>query len=233
MEDNNGNAPQKEQLNEEAERQISEIEEKVAKKKSGFWKEVKEWVVALVVALLVVFVIQTFLFRIIRVDGHSMDTTLADGERLFVTVTDVKFGSVQRDSVVICHYPNRYNNFLGFIPMQTYFVKRVVAVPGDTVYRKNEVTHVVYEKDGQTVDEMLVYIPQLSERKRKLTQMASFLPKERVSNGYQSTKIIEYTYTNYDLQQAADDLAKVSDELAKAQTALDVINNQGQLELEI
>ena len=84
-----------------------------------------------------------------------------------------------------------------------------------------------------TVDEMLVYIPQLSERKRKLTQMASFLPKERVSNGYQSTKIIEYTYTNYDLQQAADDLARVSDELAKAQTALDVINNQGQLELEI
>ena len=84
-----------------------------------------------------------------------------------------------------------------------------------------------------TVDEMLVYIPQLSERKRKLTQMASFLPKERVSNGYQSTKIIEYTYTNYDLQQAADDLARVSDELARAQTALDVINNQGQLELEI
>jgi signal peptidase I len=155
MEDNNGNAPQKEQLNEEAERQISEIEEKVAKKKSGFWKEVKEWVVALVVALLVVFVIQTFLFRIIRVDGHSMDTTLADGERLFVTVTDVKFGSVQRDSVVICHYPNRYNKFLGLIPMQTYFVKRVVAIPGDMVYRKNEVTHVVYEKDGQTVDEML------------------------------------------------------------------------------
>ena len=155
MEGNNGNAPQENKLNEEAERQISEIEEKVAKKKSNFWNEVKEWVVALVVALLVVFVIQTFLFRIIRVDGHSMDTTLADGERLFVTVTDVKFGNIDRDSVVICHYPNRYNKFLGIIPMQTYFVKRVVGVPGDTVYRKNEVTHVVYEKDGQTVDEML------------------------------------------------------------------------------
>ena len=155
MEGNNGNAPQENRLSEEAERQISEIEEKVAKKKPNFWKEVKEWIVALVVALLVVFVIQTFLFRIIRVDGHSMDTTLADGERLFVTVTDVKFGNIDRDSVVICHYPNRYNKFLGIIPMQTYFVKRVVGVPGDTVYRKNEVTHVVYEKDGQTVDEML------------------------------------------------------------------------------
>ena len=155
MEGNNGNGPQQTKLNEEAEREISEIEAKVNKKQSKFWKEVKEWAVALIVAVLVVFVIQTFLFRIIRVDGHSMDTTLADGERLFVTVTDVKFGSVQRDSVVICHYPNRYNKFLGLIPMQTYFVKRVVAVPGDTIYRKNEVTHVVYEKDGETVDVML------------------------------------------------------------------------------
>jgi hypothetical protein len=82
-----------------------------------------------------------------------------------------------------------------------------------------------------TVDEMLVYIPQLSERKKKLTEMASFLPKERVSNGYQATKIIEYTYTNYDLKKAADDLTAVSDELARAQTALDVINNSGQLEI--
>ena len=86
---------------------------------------------------------------------------------------------------------------------------------------------------SMTVDEMLVYIPQLSERKKKLTEMASFLPKERVSNGYQATKIIEYSYTNYDLKRAADDLTRVSDELARAQTALDVINNQGQLELEI
>ncbi len=84
---------------------------------------------------------------------------------------------------------------------------------------------------GMTVDEMLVYIPQLSERKKKLTEMASFLPKERVSNGYQATKIIEYTYTNYDLKKAADDLTAVSDELARAQTALDVINNSGQLEI--
>ena len=47
--------------------------------------------------------------------------------------------------MVICHYPNRG---------RTYFVKRVVAVPGDTVYRENGVTHVVYETEnggGETV----------------------------------------------------------------------------------
>ena len=84
-----------------------------------------------------------------------------------------------------------------------------------------------------TVDEVLVYIPQLSERKRKLTGMASFLPKERVSKGYQATKIIEYTYTNYEIEKAAKDLADVTDELAKVQTALDVVNNREQMDIDI
>ena len=118
-------------------------------------KEVREWVVALVVAVLVVLVIQSFLFRIIRVDGQSMESTLHDGERLFVTVTDVKFGDVDRGDVVICHYPGRTGKFLGLVNYQLYFVKRCVGVPGDSVYRQNGVTHVVYEQDGQTVDEAL------------------------------------------------------------------------------
>ena len=80
-----------------------------------------------------------------------MDNTLADNERLFVTVADVKFGAVERNDVVICHYPNRGS---------TNFVKRAVGVPGDQIYRENGVTHVVYEEidaDGkvQQVDEML------------------------------------------------------------------------------
>ena len=61
--------------------------------------------------------------------------TLQDGERLFVSVYDVRFGSADRNDVVICHYPNRGS---------TYFVKRVVGVPGDSIYRENGVTHVVY-----------------------------------------------------------------------------------------
>lgn len=150
MAEMNPNSQQENEIKAEAADQVEAVVEtvvdKAAARKKKFWKEVKEWAVALVVAVLVVVVIQSFLFRIIRVDGHSMDTTLADGERLFVTVADVRFGEVKRNSVVICHYPNR-----GW----TYFVKRCVAVPGDTVYREKGVTHVVYEQDGETVDEML------------------------------------------------------------------------------
>lgn len=124
-----------------------------------FLNEIKEWVVALVVALVIVSVLQGFLFRIIKVDGRSMETTLTDGERLFVTVYDVRFGDVDRDDVVICNYPGRTNALLGFfepIQVKTFFVKRCVAIPGDTIYRTNGVTHVVYiDADGQEVDEAL------------------------------------------------------------------------------
>ena len=115
------------------------------KQKKSFWRELGEWVVSLAAAVVIVLIIQNFLFTLIRVDGDSMNTTLWDGERLFVTVADVKFGTVDRDSVVICHYPNRG---------RTFFVKRLVGLPGDTVYRENGVTHIVYEtvdENGETV----------------------------------------------------------------------------------
>ena len=85
-----------------------------------------------------------------------------------------------------------------------------------------------------TVDQMLVYIPQLSEKKSKLTRMAATLPKERVSaSGYGAKTIVEYRYTNYDIKKAEADLAEVTDELARAQTALDVINNSATMEIEL
>ena len=87
---------------------------------------------------------------------------------------------------------------------------------------------------NMTVDQMLVYIPQLNERKNKLARMASSLPKERVNAGGYGTKtIVEYKYANYDIARAEADLAAVTDELARAQTALDVINNTATLEIEL
>lgn len=116
-----------------------------------FLKELKEWVVSLVVAVLIVMVCRTFLFTLIRVDGRSMQQTLQDRERLFVTVLDVKLGGADRGDVVICHYPGRTNkNFLG-ITEKTNFVKRVVAVEGDTVWRENRVTYVRYGDTGEVV----------------------------------------------------------------------------------
>ncbi len=95
-------------------------------------KEIREWVVSIAFALIAVFLIRTFLFTVISVDGQSMETTLHDGERLIVTVLDMKLSGPQRGDVVICHYPSRTENF----------VKRVIGVPGDVIWLKDGVTYV-------------------------------------------------------------------------------------------
>ena len=130
---------------------VPEAENAPQKPKKSWKKELREWIVSLAAALMVVFFIRSFLFQIIRVDGDSMYSTLLNNERLFVTIPDVRLNGVERGDIVICRYPNR-----GI----TNFVKRAVAVPGDTIYRACGVTHVVYQSTDEngetvTVDEML------------------------------------------------------------------------------
>ena len=119
-----------------------EGEKPEGKPKKSVGREIREWVVALAAAVLIALLIRTFLFTLIRVDGHSMDDTLHNNERLFVSVLDVRLSGVERGDVVICHYPNRTSPGLFGIETQTNFVKRVRGVPGDVVERKNNVTYI-------------------------------------------------------------------------------------------
>ena len=85
-------------------------------------------------------------------------------------------------------------------------------------------THFVDGFD-MTIDEMLVYIPQLTRRKNKLLEMKSRLPKERVEEQYgQQSNLIDYRYANYDIAAVEADYDKTVDELSRAQLALDAIN---------
>lgn len=119
------------------------------KKKKGkktLGQEILSWVLTLLVAVLAALVIRSVIFEPVRVDGHSMDDTLADGEIMLVTKYDYSTtwlsmfwqsdadkekapritlgGDPKRFDVVICRYPGRGD---------TNFVKRVVGLPGDTV----------------------------------------------------------------------------------------------------
>ena len=85
-----------------------------------------------------------------------------------------------------------------------------------------------------TIDQMLIYIPQLTARKKKLDGMRSRLPKERARESLvRGNNIIEYSYANYDISQAESDYDAVSDELARAQNALDTANATVMFEADI
>ena len=81
-----------------------------------------------------------------------------------------------------------------------------------------------------TIDQMLVYIPQLTAQKNRLNRMRGRLPKQR-EKSYGSSNLVEYSYANYEIKQAEEEYERVSRELARAQTALDVVNNSVKFEI--
>lgn len=137
-----------EESNRVPESDVTEENEKKPAKSIG--REILSWILTIIVAVAAALVIRTFIFEPCKVDGHSMDDTLADGEIMFVSKWDYSsawlmfpfgsaeakeeaaetcrkwalFGEPQRFDVVICRYPGRGD---------TNFVKRVIGLPGDTV----------------------------------------------------------------------------------------------------
>ena len=87
---------------------------------------------------------------------------------------------------------------------------------------------------GMTIDQVLIYIPQLTEMRNRLYAMQNRLPKQRTSvGGIGSNTVIDYQYTNYSVEKAKEDYTRVSDELRMIQTALDVVNTTVKMELEL
>ena len=150
------------ELEKAAEATADEKQEKKKGKEKGkrtVGQEILSWVWTILIAVAVALVIRTLVFEPVRVDGHSMDDTLANGEIMFVTKFDysstwlsmpwqsdeakekaTRFtigGDPQRFDVVICRYPGRGD---------TNFVKRVVGLPGDTVELREGYLYVNGEK---------------------------------------------------------------------------------------
>ena len=82
-----------------------------------------------------------------------------------------------------------------------------------------------------TIDQSLGYIPQLTRATAKLNTMKQVLPKTReMSYGSQ---IIDYRYANYDIAAVEADYDKITDELSRAQTALDKVNSIETFQVEL
>lgn len=123
-------------------KQIQKTKHTKQKKTKGEFnmlKEVRDWVIAIAVAVVLALLIRNFVFTLVQVQGHSMEPTLQENDRLYVNRL---FYTPKKGDVVIfepASDPNRP------------YIKRVIATEGDTVYIDFE-TGDVYVND-EVIDE--------------------------------------------------------------------------------
>ena len=108
-------------MSEQTENIKEEIKENKPEKESfDLADELIEWAESFVFAIFVIILVFTFIFRIVQVDGPSMEDTLHDGDRLILTHFNY---TPQRGDVVV----------LNSRGLNETIIKRVIAVEGDTI----------------------------------------------------------------------------------------------------
>jgi signal peptidase I len=110
------------------------------KASGGFWKGVWEWVKVIALALLIALPIRFFIAEPFVVSGASMDPTFSTGQFLIVDRLTYDFRKPQRGDVIVFKYP--YANPIVSGRDSVYYIKRIVGLPGETVYVKNGVISV-------------------------------------------------------------------------------------------
>jgi signal peptidase I len=109
-------------------------EEQPPRAKSEIW----EWIKALVIAGVLVVVIRTFIFAPFIVDGPSMQPNFETGERLIVNEIIYSIRKPHHGEVIVFHAPEGRD-----------YIKRVIALPGETVKVENNKVYV----NGKALDE--------------------------------------------------------------------------------
>jgi signal peptidase I len=110
------------------------------------WDILKVAIIALVLAGLV----RYFLVQPFFVEGASMEPNFENGEYLLIDELSYYFRPVERDEVVVFHYP---------LDTSKYYIKRVIGLPEETVEIKNNQVTIYNDRypNGFTLNES--YLP--------------------------------------------------------------------------
>lgn len=106
-------------------------------KKNNYWTAfLREWGVFITIFLLIALT-RWFVWFNVRVDGHSMDPTLANNENLIIS----KVTSIERFDIVVAEEEENGK--------KKNIVKRVIGMPGDTLRFENDKLYI----NGTETDE--------------------------------------------------------------------------------
>ena len=109
-------------------------------KPKGIVKELLGWIVYIAIIIGLTWLIITFVGQRTRVSGHSMEATLHDGDNLIVDKLSYHFREPKRFEIIVFPYRHKEN---------TYYIKRIIGLPGETVQVKDGYVYI----NGEKLDE--------------------------------------------------------------------------------
>ena len=96
-------------------------------------RELLGWLFYILIIIGLTYLIITYVGQRTRVSGSSMETTLSDGDNLIVDKLSYRFQDPKRFDIVV--FPYKYEEI-------TYYIKRIIGLPGDTVQVKDGYTYI-------------------------------------------------------------------------------------------
>ena len=100
-----------------------------------------EWIVVVAVAVTAALLVRQFVLQQFAVSGHSMDTTLHDGDRVLVNKMSYRLHDPRRGDIVVLKTLEGAG--------ERDLIKRVIALPGETIEYRSCVLYV----DGKVLIE--------------------------------------------------------------------------------
>ena len=90
----------------------------------GVIRELLGWGVYIAFIVVASFLVLTYVGQRTKVDGRSMETTLYDGDNLWVDKLSFRFRDPERYEIIVFPYKYKEN---------TYYIQRIIGLPGETV----------------------------------------------------------------------------------------------------
>lgn len=91
------------------------------------------YILYILVIIGLTWMIVTFVGQRTRVSGQSMETTLQDGDNLIVDKLSYRFHDPSRYDIIV--FPYKYEE-------NTFYIKRIIGLPGETVQVKDGYTYI-------------------------------------------------------------------------------------------
>jgi signal peptidase I len=123
-------------------------------------KELKSWIIIILLAFITAFVIRTYVIQPYRIEMTSMVSTLHPNDLVLVDKISYKLHPPRRGDVVILIPPT---------DKKSKYIKRVIGLPGETVAIKNDKVYI----NGKPLNEPYMHSPMVQD-----------YPETKIPEGY-------------------------------------------------